>query len=145
MAMSNRSKVILCALTILGIVFIPFFIYKIDKLSEYNMYPGKVKGIEKVNVYYTGIKRRGGYAVRYIPQVEYYSAKDTSSFTDGTLTIFSYYETGDEISVLERKDDSYKAHIYSLWHYYLLVPELILLLLISFIIFAISKVFILKV
>jgi len=122
---------------ILGIVFIPFFIYRDFMLSDYSKYPGKVIEIEGVNVSYPGFKGKGGSELKNFPVVEYYIEKDTFSFSEGTLNYFSFYDKGDEVTVLERKDDCYKAHIYSFWYYYLLVPELIILLLLSFIIFAI--------
>ena len=134
----------LYAVIILGIVFIPFFIYKTFRLSEYNKYRGKIIEVEEVNVYYPGFKNKGGYELRYIPLVEYYTKKDTSSFSEGTLNYFSFYKKGDEVTVLERKDNPYKTHIYSFWYYYLLIPELIILLLTSFILFAICRVYIIK-
>jgi len=119
--------------------------YKAYKLSDYNKYQGKVIQIEEVNVYYPGFKNKGGYEIRYIPMVEYYTVKDTSTFSDGALNYFSSYERGDIITVLEKKNDRYKTHIYSFWYYYLSIPELIILLLISFILLAICMVYVIKV
>ena len=114
-------------------------------LSNYHKYPGTIKGFETVYAHYPGFKTKGGYEPRRIPVVEYYSVRDTSSFSEGTLNYFSFYNKGQRITVLERKDDPYKACIYSFWYYYMFIPELILLLLISFIIFAICRVYILKI
>jgi hypothetical protein len=144
MAMSKRKIELLSVVLILGIVFIPFFIYKAFMLSDYYKYSGKIKGIEGVNVSYPGFKSKGGSELKNIPIVEYYTKKDTSSFSEGTLNYFSFYNKGDEVTVLERKDDPYKTHIYSFWYYYLLIPELITLLLICMIIFAICRVYITK-
>jgi len=144
MVMSKKKIDLLSIVIILGIVFIPFFIYKAFMLSDYYRYPGIIKEIEKVNVSYPGLKNKGGYAIKNIPVVEYHSKKDTSSFSEGTLNYFSFYNKGDEVAIIERKDDAYKAHIYSFWYYYLLIPELIILLLLSMIIFAICRMYITK-
>jgi len=125
--------------------FYPFFYLKYSKLSNYNKYPGIIKGFETVDARYPGYKTKGGYEPRRIPLVEYYSERDTSSFSEGTLNYFSYFNKGQRITVLERKDDPYKAYIYSFWYYYMFIPELILLLLISLILYAICRVYILKI
>ena len=144
MGVSNRKKQMLYIIAILGIVFIPFFIYKAYKLSEYHKYPGTIKGFETVYVRYPGYKIRGGYEPRHIPVIEYYSKSGISTYSEGTLNYFSFYDKGDEITVLEKKDNAYETRIYSFWYYYLLIPELIMLSLISFIFFAICKAYIIK-
>ncbi len=89
-------------------------------------------------------KGSGGAEIRYIPVVEYYTKKDTSSFSEGKLNYFSSYNIGDTITVLERKDDSNKTTILSFWFYFLNTPELIFLLLICFFIYGFRKTFINK-
>jgi hypothetical protein len=143
--MSSREKQMRYLASIIGIVFIPFFIYKYSMLSDYHKYPGVIKGFETVYARYPGYKSRGGYEPRRIPVVEYYSEKDTSVYSEGTLNYFSSYDQDQKITVLERKDNPYKTCIYSFWYYYMPIPELILLLLTSFIFFAICSVYILKI
>lgn len=145
MVMSKRNIELQSVVIILGIDFIPFFIYKAFMLSDYYKYPGNIVAVEKVNIKepYNPSHKRFGY-VRHIPVVEYYAEKDRSNFSEGTLNYFSFYKKGDEITVLERKDNHYKAHIYSFWYYYLLIPKFTILLLISFIMYAIFRVYITK-
>lgn len=128
MEMSKKRKALFI---ILGIIFIPFFIYKIYSLKDYNQYPGKVIDIEEVNVSLP----KSGYKVRHIPVVEYYALKDTSSFSEGKDNLFASYDIGDEVTVIERKDNPYKSSIFSFWYYFLNIPELIIMLLICFILF----------
>lgn len=139
--MSKTSKALII---ILGIVIIPFFIYKLYKLNEYNQYLGKIIDIEKVNVSHP--RRGGGHdiEVRYLPVVQYYSTKDTSSFSEGKRNLFAFYNIGDEVTVIERKDDTYKSSIFSFWYYFVSTPEVILMMLIIFVSFGFYKVFINK-
>jgi hypothetical protein len=140
----EMSKSVKALIIILGIVVIPFFIYKVCKLSEYNQYPGKIIDIEKVNVSHP--RKGGGYdnEVRYLPVVEYYSPKDTSSFSEGKRNLFAFYDIGDEVTVIERKDDTYKSSIFSFWYYFVSTPEIIVMMLIIFVSFGFYRTFIKK-
>jgi len=62
---------------ILGIVFIPFFIYKYSKLSDYHKYPGIIKGFETVYAHYPGYKTKGG--VNIITSYKLYNFCDLQS------------------------------------------------------------------
>lgn len=113
-------------------------------LKDYYQYPGKVIEIENVNATVQAVKGGSKTELRHIPVIEYYTKKDTSSFSEGKFNLFSFYDVGDEVTVLERKDDSYKASILSFWYYFLSIPELIVLLMLSFIKFGFYIKFIKK-
>ena len=129
--MSKNKKALII---ILGIIFIPFFMYKLYKLDEYYRYPGKVVNLEKVNVTYVTM-RGHDYVVKNLPVVEYYTLKDTFSFSEAKQNFFSFYNVGDKVTILEKKNDSYKTTILSFWYYFMSVPELIILMLIAFVLF----------
>ncbi len=112
---------------ILGIILIPFFAYKFIGLSEYNKYPAKITGFREVQRRYPGYRGGGGYENVDIPVVEYYKGKDTVSFEAGQLNYFAFYSTGEQLTVLERKDDHYRVKLHTLWYYYLPVYQFLLL------------------
>lgn len=114
---------------ILGVILIPFFVYKYAGLDEYYQYPAKVTGFREVQRKYPGYRGGGGYENVDIPVIEYYNGKDTVSFEAGQRNYFAFYSTGEELTVLERKDDKYKVKLHTLWYYYLPLPQFISLLL----------------
>jgi len=124
------SKNKIAAIVLLGIVLIPFFVYKQFRLNEYNKYPGIIKGFTETDVYYPGFRGSGGYETRTMPEVEYYTQKDTFTFDAGKMSYFAKYDVGDAVTVLERKDNPDKAELYSFSGYYMQVYEFLTLILI---------------
>ena len=120
----------------LGIVFIPFFIYKQIKLKDYIKYPGVITAIEVIKeaVPGSGVQKQA----RNIPVFKYYTATDTVEFRDYDLDIFSRYRVGEKITVVVKKN-IYEVDILSTGYYYFRLPELIILLFISFVLYGFQK------
>jgi hypothetical protein len=125
------SKRVSISIIILGILVIPFFMYKAYMLRDYHQYRGKVTGTEEVNVWQPSYKGSGGYyAKRYLPIIEYYKNRDTSGYVEGKQNYFYNLDEGDKVTVLELKKDRYKTTVYSFWLYWINAPQLIIILLV---------------
>lgn len=135
------KKLLLNKVLILGIIFIPFFLIKYVNLSDYNKYPGKIISIDTITIAAPVFKGSVKKEKRYNPEIEYYTEKDTISFYQRDLNYFSSYAIGDKVTVLDKKNVNNQATIKSFWYYFLSIPELIVLLLISFIIYGFRKTF----
>jgi hypothetical protein len=129
MAMSKNR---VGAIIILGILWIPFFVYKLYDLKNYNTYTGKVVKIEQANVRMPKFKSSGGgYETVYMPEVEFVKGSDTIVFLEGNRNYFAYfYDVGDTVTVLEYKRDNEKLSILGFW-YRVKVYEVIIQMLIS--------------
>lgn len=115
--MSSGNKEILNVILVLGIVFIPFFIYQISKKNNYNFYEGTITKIDVGRVYssYRGQKR---YDVIYQPTVRYIRNNDTLIFTEGRQNLFAYfYKPEDRVSVAEEKEQPWNNRIYTFWYF----------------------------
>jgi hypothetical protein len=132
----GTSKNTKAAILIIGIILIPFLIYKQIKVADYNQYPGVITGFTESNSYTPGFRGPATNETRVLPQLEYYTPKDTFAFDVGDMIILSY-DKGDKVTVLEKKDNPDKAVLYSFWSYYMSVPELITIMLISGVTFGI--------
>jgi hypothetical protein len=123
---------------ILGIIWIPFFVYKLYELKNYNSYNGKVIRIEEKNVSAPKYNNRGsGYDKVYMPEVEFVKGNDTIVFLEGNRNLFAYfYNVGDTVTVLEDKRLSDKYGVLGFW-YRMKAYEVIALTLVSGIIFMI--------
>ncbi|MEL1244230.1 hypothetical protein AAEO56_08165 [Flavobacterium sp. DGU11] len=108
-----------------------FFSYKLIGLNEYNKYPGTITGFREAQRRYGGFRTGGGYETITIPTVEYYKDNDTINFEAGQLNYFAFYSKGENVTVLERKDDPYKTKLHTFWYYYMPIPHLIIVMLLS--------------
>lgn len=126
MAMSKKSKIVI--LILLGIYIIPFFIYKYIRLGEYNIYTGKVVDLTEITVTenYKGSRR---HYTRTIPVIEYRTKNDTSVFEERRRFMIGF-NIGESVTVLEKKDNPYKAMVLSFWIYWVRFYELLTFLLV---------------
>jgi hypothetical protein len=117
---------------LLGIVWIPFFVYKLYELRNYNPYNGKIIRIEQAIVSVPTYKNSGGgYDRVYMPEVEFVKGNDTIVFLEGQRNLFAYfYDVGDTVTVLENKQLPGKFNVLGFW-YHIKIYEVIALILIS--------------
>ncbi len=126
----NKNRI--GTIIILGILWIPFFVYKLYDLKNYNTYTGKIIRIEQANVSIPKYKNSGGgYETVYMPEVEFVKGNDTIVFLEGERNYFAYfYDVGDTVTVLEDKRDPEKWDVLGFW-YRVKVYEVIILILVS--------------
>ena len=122
--MNKKAK---ASIIILGILFIPFFIYKYIHLSEYHLLPGKVVGFEDVSSEDRSLKGVTYYN-RTVPVIQYRWENENVAFTEGKHVALSF-SLNDKVTVLQAKNDPYKITVLSFWLYWLKFPELIILVL----------------
>ncbi|MFC4818422.1 hypothetical protein [Flavobacterium sp. GCM10023249] len=129
-----------------AVVLIGFFYFKIMNLNNYNFYPGKVIGLEKIHskVSSAGKINGGSYVAikRDIPNVEYYKNNDTIRYDQGELRLVTNFEVNEEIIVLENKQNDNKTYIYSVFYYWIDYYELVFTLFVFLFILGFIKNFV---
>ncbi len=136
-----KSNPILFAISV---VLIGFFYLKIKNLNNFYSYKGKIVGLEKISSNSSTIgKSRGNYTiVRDIPRVEFYRGKDTISYEQGELRLFTNFKINEEVTVLVDKRNKYKTYIFSLFYYWVDYYELVLMLFVFLFIFGFIRNFV---
>lgn len=136
--MSRRKKRFLM---ILGIVFIPFFIFKLYNLTNYKQYPGTVTSLRMITRTLPTHKGRSQTESYYVPVYEYYKGIDTIRDNEESSNLFSHYGVGEKITVLEKKINHENVSILSFESYYMTIPQLVILLLLIGILYGYTLTF----
>jgi hypothetical protein len=148
------GKLILLAF---ALVFAIHFGIKSFGLRNYNIYPGKIIGFEKMDAKYQTSRKLGGkerscYLVRIIPKMKYFDGNDSIIYTEGRRTIVSYFITdesrifrkGENIHVIVEKKNPEKVRPLTFFHYWLYDYELITICLFSLLLFGYCRMYINK-
>lgn len=142
--------------SVLVILFSAHFCIKIYELRDYNIYNGKVIGFEKLLALDHTYSKVGGsesFGVeRTIPIVEYYTATDTLQHSEGRRSLSYYlindesviYNLGENIRVIQEKNDADEIRLLTLFHYWLYTHELIFIVLMGIIFYGFHKVYMRK-